>query len=200
MSNRRTVTYQTWFGMKARCLNPRHTFYANYGSRGITVCERWLAFDNFLTDMGERPEGMTLDRIETDGNYEPSNCRWASRHDQNNNARSNTLTTINGRTQNSAQWAREIGISDKAFRARLKRGDTGEKLLRPLVESSQPTVLVEINGITRPLTEWAALHGLRYNTVYRRYARGARGIALLAPRSGKGWPAGKPRHVNSPAE
>lgn len=80
-------SYISWENMKQRCLNPRHTAYASYGGRGIKVCEEWLDFKNFLRDMGDRPEGMTLDRINVNGNYEPGNCRWATRTTQSRNIR-----------------------------------------------------------------------------------------------------------------
>lgn len=85
--NGRTPTYNTWMNMIQRCTNANAPGYKHYGGRGITVCERWLKFENFLADMGERPEGLTLDRIDNDGNYEPGNCRWATCEQQNANRR-----------------------------------------------------------------------------------------------------------------
>ena len=85
-----TRTYISWGGMKQRCINPKATGYKNYGGRGITICERWLGcggFIHFLKDMGERPEGKSIDRIDNDGNYEPSNCQWATKEEQQNNKR-----------------------------------------------------------------------------------------------------------------
>ena len=80
--------YMVWNSMIQRCVNPRHRRYADYGGRGITVCDRWMKFENFLADMGEKPDGLTLDRIDNGRGYEPENCRWATYSQQNKNRRS----------------------------------------------------------------------------------------------------------------
>ena len=83
-------TYTSWQAMRRRCLNPRSTQYAYYGGRGVSICQRWETFENFLADMGERPNGRSLDRINPYGNYEPSNCRWATSFEQTHNRRQTT--------------------------------------------------------------------------------------------------------------
>lgn len=120
-------TYSAWMAMKGRCLNPANKWYRNYGGRGITVCSRWLeSFENFLSDMGKRPDSMTLERINNDGNYEPSNCRWASRKEQARNMRTNHLIEYRGVTKPLAVWAEELGVNGFALLTRLRRGWTVE--------------------------------------------------------------------------
>lgn len=83
-----TVEYRAWAAMKARCLNPNHPRYPLYGARGITICQRWIdSFENFIADMGPRPDGYELDKINNDGNYEPSNCRWTTKLESRRNRR-----------------------------------------------------------------------------------------------------------------
>lgn len=92
-------TYNCWSGIKARCLNPKHLAYSNYGGRGIKICDRWMAFENFLSDVGQCPgREFSLDRIDNDGNYEPGNVRWATYSQQSRNTRKSITVTLRGKT------------------------------------------------------------------------------------------------------
>jgi hypothetical protein len=124
-----TPTYQAWEGMIQRCTNPRAKKFADYGGRGITVCERWRDFTNFLADMGERPDGMELDRIDNDGPYSPENCRYATRAQQTRNKRNNRLVTFNGETLCLMDWSARTGISFPNLRYRIESGWSAEKAL-----------------------------------------------------------------------
>lgn len=116
-----TPTHKSWVAMKIRCTYPSAPNFHRYGGRGISVCERWLKFENFLADMGERPSAdHSLDRINNDGNYEPGNCRWATRKEQARNTPNVVLITINGRTQSRAAWLEEAGIPYPTFQSRVR--------------------------------------------------------------------------------
>lgn len=116
----RSPTYDTWAGMIDRCVNPNNKRFARYGGRGITVCERWRnSFSAFLQDMGERPEGKSIDRINNDGNYEPGNCRWATRKEQQNNLHNNLVIEFNGVRRTIHEWADVTGIKTNTLRRRL---------------------------------------------------------------------------------
>jgi len=121
--------YRSWKDMRARCRNPNDTDWHLYGERGIRVCERWDDFANFLADMGRRPKAYTLDRIDTNGNYEPSNCRWATSKTQANNKRSNVCITVDGDTRTAQAWSDYYGIKRETVLWRLKQGWPVEKVL-----------------------------------------------------------------------
>lgn len=113
--------YGKWVSMLTRCYNPAEKCYPNYGGRGITVCDEWRDFKNFYTDMGDPGDGMSLDRIDPNGNYEPSNCRWLSMSAQARNKRNNRKLTVNGVTKISVEWAEETGIPCALINARIDR-------------------------------------------------------------------------------
>lgn len=110
--------------MVSRCTVKTNASYPNYGGRGITVCDRWRSFDNFAADMGERPAGTTIDRIDNDGNYEPDNCRWATRQEQDSNKSVNVRVTFEGQTLTYAEWARELGTPATLLRRRWLKHKT----------------------------------------------------------------------------
>ncbi len=120
---KRMPEYYSYKHMIQRCTNTKNKNWADYGGRGITVCDRWRHdFAVFLADMGLRPaRGYELDRIDNDGNYEPGNCQWATRTEQNNNKRSNTLLAWEGRVQTLQQWADEVGVSSSLLCQRIGR-------------------------------------------------------------------------------
>ena len=115
-----TRLYRIWQNMFDRCKNKNNPGYKNYGGRGIIVCERWEKFHNFYFDMGDPPKGLTLERINNDGNYEPSNCKWATRKEQTNNARSNIVIEYNNQKLNLSQWAEKTGINYTTLYKRIK--------------------------------------------------------------------------------
>ncbi len=112
----------TWRGMVRRCTNPRDAAFPSYGGRGITVCERWHSFEAFIADMGPRPPGRSLDRIDNNAGYEPGNCRWATATEQQNNKRDNRPLEHDGRTMTLSQWAAETGLKMATIWARLRKG------------------------------------------------------------------------------
>lgn len=115
-------THRTWAHMLQRCTNPKNDSFHLYGGRGITVCEQWRSFDAFLADMGERPEGTSLDRIDVNGNYEPANCRWATEREQKGNKRSNFMVTYQGQRICLAHLAQQLGMGTPTLRQRVLAG------------------------------------------------------------------------------
>jgi hypothetical protein len=118
-----TNIYSRWQGMLGRCECPSRKDYEHYGAKGIAVCERWHTFENFLADMGEAPEGMSLDRIDGTKGYSPDNCRWATLKEQNDNrVIERQFITHDGKTLSRRGWAAELGIGLSALRARISKG------------------------------------------------------------------------------
>jgi hypothetical protein len=130
--------YKIWRDMRQRCQDPKSINYADYGGRGIKVCERWESFIAFLEDMGLRPSGdHTLDRKNNDGNYEPGNCRWATRKEQHMNRRNTVYLEFNNQRKPLKQWAEELGLDHYLIRNRLKKGWSVEKALTEPVDTRQ---------------------------------------------------------------
>ena len=130
----KTPTYYTWVSMKTRCLNPNHEAHSRYAGRGIVICARWLqSFENFLVDMGERPDGTTLDRINNAKGYSKSNCRWATWKQQAQNTRKNVLLTFRGETLCMKEAAKKYGVKRTTLGRRLAMGWSVKKAL------TQPT-------------------------------------------------------------
>jgi hypothetical protein len=140
-----TPEYETWRHMISRCNSVSCTGYENYGGRGIKVCDRWLeSFENFLADMGEKPSPKhSIDRINNDGNYEPSNCRWATKQEQDTNRRTNRKYTLNGETLCVTEWAKRLGVHSQTIFNRIDTyGWTIEEALT-LPKSSKPTCRIK---------------------------------------------------------
>ncbi len=123
LHERRSPTENSWFAAKQRCTNPSSDSYPRYGGRGIRMCEAWVNdFAAFFADMGERPPGTTLDRIEVNGDYEPSNCRWATVKQQQRNTRRNRFIEIDGERKAVVQWSEDVGTHPHVIVKRLDRG------------------------------------------------------------------------------
>ncbi len=126
----RPQVYNAWAAALQRCYNPSVRNFGRYGGRGITVCERWHKFDNFLADMGEPPSPKhSLDRINNNGHYEPSNCRWATIETQANNTRTNVFLTFNNETHTIIEWSKKLNINHVALSWRINNHWPVEKAL-----------------------------------------------------------------------
>ncbi len=115
-------TLYSWEAMIDRCTNPNHLHYKDYGGRGILICNRWMEFENFLFDMGIKEKGFYIERIDNNGNYEPSNCKWATSLEQARNRRNTTFLTIDGITRPLTEWACISNVHYKTIHDRIKHG------------------------------------------------------------------------------
>jgi hypothetical protein len=152
--------FQTWRSMVRRCHDPKFRHYKNYGARGIRVCDVWRrSFWQFVTDVGQRPAGRSLDREDNNGPYSPGNVKWATREEQGRNTRFNRLLTVNGVTKTLQEWSNETGRPKSTLFNRIRRGWTGEEaVLTPVRGESVLSVCHEL--------------GLNPNTVAGRLRRG----------------------------
>lgn len=158
-----------WDSMLQRCNNPKHKSYPQYGGRGIAVCERWHVFENFYEDMGE-PNELTLDRIDVNGNYEKSNCRWATLKEQGRNTRANRLLTFQGETKPLSYFTEKFGLRKNLIRERLQRGWTVEDaILQPDAKLKR---WLEVDGVKRPFMDVAREYGINPVTLEDRLGRG----------------------------
>ena len=161
-----TPEFSTWTDIQTRCYNKNTKAFKDYGGRGITVCSKWLeSFDNFLSDMGNKPsKSHSIDRINNNGNYEPNNCRWATIETQANNKRNNRKLTINGITKNMSEWAKEYNLSSTAILLRIRRGVSGEGL----IAKSKLYGSLTFNGVTDTLRGWESRTGIKQSTIATR--------------------------------
>lgn len=136
----KTPEYLSWCAMRRRCKDTNDDWYPSYGGRGISVCERWDDFVTFLSDMGEKPsKAHSLDRIDVNGNYDPSNCRWATPKVQARNTRACEMLTYNGETKNIADWADQFGINYRTIKSRTyQMGWSAEKAITTPVNHKKP--------------------------------------------------------------
>lgn len=161
--------YNSWKCMMARCYNQGHMHFNSYGGRGIFVCEQWHDFDAFISDMGKRPNGHSLDRIDNEKGYGPDNCRWATAKQQANNRRNNTVIEVNGVEKTISQWADDLGTSASTVAARINMGWSVEDAVSyPVMRNKEVT----FDGETLNLTQWAKKTGIAYTTLVARFNRG----------------------------
>lgn len=134
-----SAEYQAWGSMIKRCENLKAAEYKNYGGRGITVCNEWRSsFEKFLADMGPRPVGTSLDRLDNNKNYSKENCAWRTRLEQVGNRRNTVRIVFNGETHTVSEWSQKTGIRANIIRARVRKGWSPERLLTQPVQASSP--------------------------------------------------------------
>lgn len=152
------VEYRTWAAMLSRCRNPRATGYSYYGGRGVKVCDEWLKFENFLSDMGPRPDGrFSIDRVDSDGDYTPKNCRWATLKQQGRNRRKKVFIEIDGKVRHLPEVAEEVGLPNSTIYNRVKNGWDPKRAI------SNPGVAKKDDGKCPKCGKMFALVGIAHN-------------------------------------
>lgn len=166
----KTAEYRIWGSMLNRCNNPKNPAYPRYGGRGITVCDRWHTFDNFLQDMGVRPQGTSLDRINNNKGYCAENCKWSTQSEQQNNKSSCRYLAIDGVTKTIRQWSKETGINPATIAHRLNRGISPEIAIKD--RQNRCHRIITIDGESKRLAEWARASGINQSTIALRIKKG----------------------------
>lgn len=162
----KTPEYEVWARMITRCTNPKASRYDRYGGRGITVCERWRqSFENFLADMGKLPPGMTIERKDVNGNYEPGNCRWATKREQHWNKSTSLFVEYQGQRKCVAEWCEQLGIPYSTFIQRLRRGIPLEHVFDTSDDGFWKKTIV-VDGVSKMTTEWMRDAGIPISSFY----------------------------------
>lgn len=168
-----TPEYQTWRNMLTRCYNPNSDRYQSYGGRGIRVCDRWRdSFRAFYEDMGDKPECLTLERKDVDGDYGPENCVWATTEEQARNTTKNRYVEYDGRSMILPDWEKETGIKRGTIQMRMDRDKwtVGQALGfdPPPAGKHRHVRLIEYDGKSMPMIEWARLRGIHHAAISTR--------------------------------
>ena len=176
----KTPEYNSWQGMKNRCFNSNDKRYSDWGGRGISVCDRWLNFENFFADMGLKPSpDHSIDRIDNNGDYSAENCKWSTRVEQANNKSNNRFITIGCVTLNIMQWSKEMSFGNHVIRDRLKLGwSEYDAVMTPL----ETVRLITFRGETRTIVEWERKMGYNEKVIKGRLRMGwSEEKAILTP-------------------
>lgn len=171
---RNSRLYTIWCRMKQRCFDTKIECYKNYGGRGITICDEWKnnysAFKEWAINNGYKDD-LTIDRIDVNGNYEPNNCKWATRKEQANNTRTNRNITYNNETHTLAEWSDITGIQRDVIKSRIEKGWSLDNVFSKGVRHSSRRYYT-YNGETHNLTEWAKKMNINYATLIKRLKKG----------------------------
>ena len=161
-----------------RCHDEHDQAYKSYGELGISVCPEWFDFKVFLIDMGNRPDGTSLDRIDGAKGYSRDNCRWATRTQQNRNRSNSRHVTLDGQTKTLSEWAEDLGVNRRLIQSRLAGGANSVSDMKPKTTQSRGSFkskkgnYVTVNGITLKITEWAKRSGIAHSTISQRVKYG----------------------------
>lgn len=170
----KTREYHIWKGILARCYNKNNPAYDLYGGRGIKIYDAWRHdFSAFIAYIGKAPfPNMSIDRIDTNGNYEPGNVRWATQKTQTNNKNGNKLLTYKGEQKTLAQWAEHLGLHYRTLQDRLVEGWSIERAFETPTLKYQPnTIFIEYDGQKKTIKEWALIIGISWQAIYWRYKK-----------------------------